>query len=190
VAHRQRESPQERCRAQGYPDALIACPDFVLSTLAVSVTELIEAAIAPVGLRMRHYRLVRMLWADGSQRQSAVGAALGIDRTSVVALIDELEDAGLVRRERDPDDRRSYCIVLTAKGRRVAEKAIARVSAAEASMFGPLSSAEKSALQNLATRLLGTPGPIADRHREEFLSLRDRSPASSRSATGTRGESR
>lgn len=180
MAHQRRESPQERCCAQGYPEALIACPDFVLSTLAVSVTELIEAAIAPLGLRMRHYRLIRMLWADGSQRQSAVGAALGIDRTSVVALIDELETAGLVRRERDPDDRRSYCIVLTAKGRRVADKAITKVSSAEATMFGPLSSAEKSALQNLATRLLAAPGPIAERHREEFLTLRDRAPAATR----------
>lgn len=186
MAQRRTESTEERCRAQGYPGALIACPDFVLSTLAVSVTQLVEAAIAPLGLRMRHYRLVRMLSADGPQRQSTVGAALGIDRTSAVGLIDELEAQGLARRERDAQDRRSYRVVLTAKGRRIATNAIARVSSAEAKMFGPLSPAEKRALQNLATRLLAAPGPIADRHHEEFLTLRERSTGSLESARATR----
>ena len=45
----------------GFPDSLIACPDFVLSTLALSVTELIEDVLAPLDLRLRHYRLLRLL---------------------------------------------------------------------------------------------------------------------------------
>jgi DNA-binding MarR family transcriptional regulator len=123
---------------------------------------------------MRQYRFLRMLHAADRQRQSAVGPALGIDRTSVVALVDELEAAGLVRRERDADDRRAYVLVLTAKGRRTAQRAIDRVSDAEATMFGPLTTSEKGDLQNLATRLLAERGPIADRHREETRSLFER----------------
>ncbi len=177
MAQRRTQAAQERCRAEGYPEALIACPDFVLSTLAVSVTHLVETAIEPLGLRMRHYRFLRMLLQGGPQRQSAVGAALGIDRTSVVALIDELEAGNLVRRERDPDDRRAYVVVLTAKGRRAAQRAVESVSVAEAAMFGPLTATEKGDLQILATRLLAERGPIADRHREEALSLRERGAA-------------
>ena len=170
----QEERVQAECTAEGYPGSLIACADFVLSTLALSVTHLLEKALAPLGLRMRDYRLLRMLLVDGRQRQSSIGAALGIDRTTVVALIDELERASAVRRERDPNDRRSYVVVLTGKGRRIAESAIRRVSAAEAEMFGPLSATEKRDLQALATRLLAERGPIADRHREEFLALMGR----------------
>ncbi|MDB5042656.1 MAG: transcriptional regulator, MarR family [Candidatus Eremiobacteraeota bacterium] len=187
MTQRRTQEVRDRCCAEGYPEALITCPDFVLSTLAVSVTHLVETAIEPLGLRMRHYRLLRMLLGSGPQRQSAVGAALGIDRTSVVALIDEIEAGGLVRRERDPEDRRAYVVVLTAKGRRAAQRAVESVSVAEAAMFGPLTVTEKNNLQNLATRLLAERGPIADRHREESLSLRERGSAPPRGRRRPRG---
>lgn len=173
------EESIESCIAEGYSGALIACPDFVLSTLALSVNQLVERAISPLGLSVRAYRLLRMLLVDGRQRQSAIGAALGIDRTTVVALVDELEAPGAVKRERDPHDRRSYDIVLTAKGKRLALNAIGRVSAAEATMFGPLSEQEKQDLQSLATRLLAERGPIADRAREEYAAPRSRRAATS-----------
>jgi DNA-binding MarR family transcriptional regulator len=175
MGHRQDEPTiEESCIAEGYSGALIACPDFVLSTLAMSINQLVEQAIEPLGLHVRTYRLLRMLLVDGRQRQSAIGAALGTDRTTVVGLIDELEAVGAVKRERDANDRRSYDVVLTARGKRLATTAIGRVSAAEATMFGPLSSGEKRDLQTLATRLLAERGPIADRARDEYLAPRRR----------------
>jgi DNA-binding MarR family transcriptional regulator len=171
---KRRPQLEERCAEVGYPGALIACPDFVLSTLAIAVTNLMDAALTPLGLRMRQYRMLRILHADGPQRQTTLGAALGLDRTTTVQLVDELEAAGFAKRERSSTDRRSYLIGITPKGRRTIAKAIERVTDAESAMFGPLSSPERGTLQELATRLLTAPGTIAQDHRREYEALLER----------------
>lgn len=158
-----------------YPGALIGCTDFTLTTLSYLVTGVIEEALRPLKLRIREYRLLRILLTDGPQRQNAIGAQLGIDRTTTVDLIDGLEAAGLARRERAVEDRRAYCIQLTAKGRRTVTKAIDELSKTERLMFGPLHAREREELQRLAVALLTEAGPIAEQHRREFQSLIARS---------------
>ena len=71
--------------------------------------------------------------------QQDAADALGIDRTTMVALIDGLEDKGLVRRSRHPDDRRKNVVELTANGRRTLGRARTAVAAAEKTFFAPLS---------------------------------------------------
>lgn len=138
----------------GYPKTLIACPDFVLSTLALSVTQTLDDALAPLGLRLRHYRLLRMLRYEGPQLQSEIGMCLGVDRTTVVSVIDHLEACGLAKRVRSTTDRRAYVIELSAKGRALAERATKLVNKTEEQMFAPLAAAERQSLRRLATRLL------------------------------------
>ena len=145
----------------GYPDTLIACPDFVLSTLAMTVSDLLEETVAPLGLRIRHYRALRLLNFEGPQFQGHLRSALGVDRTTVVALVDYLEGHGLAKRERSRADRRVYVVKLTPKGRKLAKRATDLVNAAEKQMYAPLDARERRTLQDLSLRLLGSPGPIA-----------------------------
>jgi DNA-binding MarR family transcriptional regulator len=147
-----------------YPAALLVCSDFVLGTLSMTVAELVEEALAPLDLRLRHYRLLRLLMYDGPQLQSAIGPALGVDRTTVVALVDYLERLKLAKRTRSEVDRRAYRIELTEKGKRTATKATTLVNKVEENMFAPLSAAEQTHLRALSTRLLSSPGIIADAH--------------------------
>ena len=158
-----------------YPGALLGCPDFTLTTLSYLISEVMESALQPFGLRMREYRLLRILSVDGPQRQNALGAQLAIDRTTAVALVDDLEARGLAKRERAKDDRRAYVIGLTAKGKRVVSKAIIEVSKTERKVFDPLHSREREELLRLVTALLTESGPIAEQHRREFQSLLKRS---------------
>ncbi|HEY0799038.1 MAG TPA: MarR family transcriptional regulator [Candidatus Baltobacteraceae bacterium] len=148
----------------GYPTTLIACSDFVLSTLAMTVTEVLEESLAPLDLRLRHYRLLRLISFEGPQAQGSLANALRVDRTTVVALIDHLEQKGLAKRDRSPTDRRAYVIRLTPKGERLSDKATTLVAAAEQRMFAPLDADERRTLRSLSTRLLGSPGPIARAH--------------------------
>jgi DNA-binding MarR family transcriptional regulator len=53
----------------------------------------------------------------GSLSQQAIGERLRIDRTTMVALIDDLERGGYVKRERNPHDRRAY-VITRGQGRR------------------------------------------------------------------------
>jgi DNA-binding MarR family transcriptional regulator len=147
-----------------YPDCLLVCPDFVLGTLSLTVTDLVEQTLAPLDLRLRHYQLLRLLHFDGPRLQSTIGPVLGVDRTTVVALVDQLEKMKLAKRERSLDDRRAYLISATAKGKRIAIKATELVGQVEATMFAPLSVEEQNVVRKLSARLLSEPGILADAH--------------------------
>ena len=65
----------------------------------------------------------------------------------MVALVDELEDKGLVRREVDPDDRRKRVVGLTAEGRRVVEAGTEATAEAERLLLEPLSARDAERLR-------------------------------------------
>ena len=92
--------------------------------------------------------------ANGSARnQAELAKQLGVDRTVMVYLIDDLEKAGLVERVPDPHDRRSKLITATAEGSaRLAELQQATV-ATEADLLGELSPAEQELLRTLLKRI-------------------------------------
>jgi MarR family transcriptional regulator for hemolysin len=72
--------------------------------------------------------LVRIARAPASMRQKDLAASLSLDGSSVVRLLDNLEAAGLIRRQKEANDRRAKAIVLTERGREVADQveAVAR----------------------------------------------------------------
>lgn len=146
-----------------YPGALIGCSDFLLSTLAMTMTDLLEESLVPLGLRLRHYRLLRLLYVEGPQAQGSLGRTMQVDRTTVVALVDFLERLHLAKRTRC-EDRRAYFVELTAKGKSIALDATERVNAVEAEIFAPLDIEERDTLRRLSTKLLVAPGPIAAVH--------------------------
>ena len=131
----------------------------MLTKLAVTVSEMLDEALEPLNLRLRHYRLLLLLEAEGERAQSSIGAALGIDRTSVVALVDHLERMGAVERLRSAD-RRAYSVDITVKGRKLARKALASVNAAENRIYAPLSPAERETLRKLSAQVLLTVDPV------------------------------
>jgi DNA-binding MarR family transcriptional regulator len=98
-----------------------------------------------------------------SAAQSAVGSQLalaqhlGIDRTVMTYLLDDLESAGLIARQPDPADRRARRVVATAKGVELLVTLDARLRAAEAHLLDPLGDAARrqfrAQVQLLATRL-------------------------------------
>lgn len=96
------------------------------------------------------------LLADGPVSQQELGEQLGIDRTTVVELIDDLEKQGVVERRRNPADRRSYALHLTAKGRTVQKRAARAFDAAVDEFFGPLSATERKTLADMLTRVILT----------------------------------
>src|SRR5580698_10255870 len=73
--------------------------------------------LAPLGLSPPHAGIFRVLSATPGLTQQALGAILGILPSRLVILVDELEKRGLVERRDTPEDRRSYALHVTAKGR-------------------------------------------------------------------------
>jgi DNA-binding MarR family transcriptional regulator len=164
IQARPADDAAERLSTAECPECLMVCPDFVLGTLSMAVGDLVERALEPLDLRLRHYRLLRLLFFEGARQQSSIGPVLGIDRTTVVAIVDHLEKLKLAKRVRSPEDRRAYLVSITEKGRRVSEKATQLVNAVEASMFSPLTGDEQDLVRKLSARLLLHPGIIAEAH--------------------------
>jgi DNA-binding MarR family transcriptional regulator len=119
-----------------------------------------EDALAPLGLRARHFNVMTMIGAGTPMSQQEVGTLLGIDKTLIVAVIDDLEKRDLVRRERNQEDRRRYTLELTAKGKRLLKDAYGQIDRAERELLSSLSASEIGVLRELTTRVLSPRWPV------------------------------
>jgi len=85
--------------------------------------------------------------------QATIALRLGIDRTVMTYLVDDLEKAGLVTRRPDPADRRARQVVLSAKGRKVLSASSARMGEVERDVLGGLSDDEADTFRALLARV-------------------------------------
>ncbi len=81
--------------------------------------------------------------------QSEVARRLGIERSGLVAIIDDLENRELAERTAVPGDRRSQALVATAAGNELHAATMARVHAHERTLLAPLNPAEQTQLLTL-----------------------------------------
>jgi DNA-binding MarR family transcriptional regulator len=100
--------------------------------------EFTAPALVPFGIDGRGLAVLTVLAGPAPRSQQEAAAQLGVDRTTMVALIDGLEGKGLVTRSPDPDDRRRNVVQLTERGKDVFEKATAASKEAEARFLAPL----------------------------------------------------
>ena len=110
--------------------------------------------LAPLGLTPAQERALRLIArAEEPPRMTEVADRLGIVPRSLTTVIDALEQAGLVRREIDPRNRRAILLLLTERGAAVRDDLRdARRSAAE-DLFAPLPAADRELLGALLARL-------------------------------------
>jgi DNA-binding MarR family transcriptional regulator len=115
----------------------------------------VRDALAGAGLTMRStYTLTHL--ADGPVNQQALIDLLGVDPSALVAVLNELEAAGLVSRQRDPSDRRRHIVSITAEGAG-ALRAVDRVlDGADDELFAALSPAERDQLTGLLQKVADT----------------------------------
>lgn len=106
----------------------------------------VNVTLHPFGLRMVTFSALLVVTDNPRLRQSDLAEALMIERPNLVLILDELERADLITRDRAPGDRRAYELRATLKGRRLCDKAHAAVAAHDARMTAGLSGQERQAL--------------------------------------------
>jgi DNA-binding MarR family transcriptional regulator len=119
--------------------------------------ELNTQALAPFGIDGRELAVLLVIadHAPGSQQQAA--QRLGIDRTSMVALLDALEAKGLVARHPHIEDRRRNVVELTTAGRDIAKKATRASERAEAALLASLTPQEGESLRKALQAIVAHP---------------------------------
>ncbi len=105
------------------------------------------AALAPLGISGRGYHVLRAA-ASGEHTQKALAEMVGIDKTTMVVTVDELEAAGLAARRPSPSDRRAHVIAVTKAGERKLAKAEAVKEQVQAEALETLPAAQRKALLN------------------------------------------
>ena len=124
----------------------------------VSHTRTAEA-LESLGLTTALFALLNVLGTHEGAIQQELGAAMGIDPSTMVSLIDQLEAAGLAKRRPRPTDRRAREVVITPKGRRVLEQARQLAMQVEDDVLHALSGAERRQVLALLRRALDSAPP-------------------------------
>jgi DNA-binding MarR family transcriptional regulator len=108
-----------------------------------------------LGMTFRQFWVLNVLVEhDGRWSQNELGKQLLVDANNLVLLLNELEDAGLIRRERDPDDRRRHIVVLTDPGRKAFERGQLAQEAVEDKVLAALDRSERETLRALLVKAL------------------------------------
>jgi MarR family transcriptional regulator for hemolysin len=110
--------------------------------------------LGSVGLTPALFGLLNVVGAREGAIQQELASAMGIDRSTMVTLIDQLESTGLAKRRPSATDRRAREIAITPKGRRVLQRSRRLVSETEDEVLAGLTAEQRSELVSLLRRAL------------------------------------
>ncbi|MEZ5931828.1 MAG: MarR family transcriptional regulator [Alphaproteobacteria bacterium] len=105
------------------------------------------------GLSPRAFSVLSLVVEAPGITQSDVARTLGIERSGLVAIVDELEKSGYLRRVPVPDDRRLQALQPTGEGRATFAKLLAGIRAHETRLFAMLTEAERDTLLDLLLKI-------------------------------------
>jgi MarR family transcriptional regulator, organic hydroperoxide resistance regulator len=96
---------------------------FALYAASRAVINAYRPLLDEAGITYPQYLVLLVLWERGPQPVKALGSALQLDSGTLSPLLKRLQAAGLVRRERQPDDERSVLVTLTDAGTDLEQRA-------------------------------------------------------------------
>ncbi|MCO1578052.1 MarR family transcriptional regulator [Crossiella sp. SN42] len=120
-----------------------------LAAMIVPLERALIAAELPIlrahGLSMWAYAVLTAVDEGPIRTQVALAQAIGADKTRIIGVLDELQQAGLIERRPDPADRRARLVSITEKGRKLRRTTQAAIQANEDRVLARLPAAERAA---------------------------------------------
>jgi DNA-binding MarR family transcriptional regulator len=133
---------------------------WALGALLRSYRDLLSPVLGDFPHGQRGYQTLCEVVRGEQPSQLALANRLGIDRTVMTYLIDDLVDAGLLERRANPADRRQRQIVATPRGRKAVATLCSRVADAEGSVLGALDAEEHEQFRRLLDKAADATGPV------------------------------
>ena len=96
---------------------------FAVYSTAHALNRAYKPLLERLGVTYPQYLVLLALWGEDGRGVGSLGEQLMLESSTLTPLLKRMEAAGLLRRERNPDDERQVIIRLTPKGRRLREKA-------------------------------------------------------------------
>jgi DNA-binding MarR family transcriptional regulator len=135
-------------------EALVRSTGFLISRLGWVAQKRFAERIAGVGLTPRGWGALNVLDKEGAVTQHTLCKCMGMDPSSMVATIDELEAKGLVERRRNPHDRRAHALHVTDEGRATLSEGRKLARRAQDELLAPLDREEREQLHALLLKLV------------------------------------
>ena len=144
----------------GLHAALVRNTGYLVSRMGLFAARRFGERLASLGLTTRMWGLLNVLDAEEAVTQQQLGRAVGMDPSSMVAVVDELEGKGMVERRRHPTDRRAHALYLTEAGRHTLTRGRALAREAQEELLAPLSPDERRQLHDLLLRMATAAGQV------------------------------
>jgi DNA-binding MarR family transcriptional regulator len=142
----------------GQPATVMASQlGYLLKHVQLRFSELTATALAPFGISGREAAVLRAVDNPHPLAQGQIARRMGIDRTTMVALIDDLQQRGLVQRRQDPHDRRKNVVELTGTGQDITRQATRIGEQVEQDFLSPLPPGEAAQFKETLRALLYRP---------------------------------
>lgn len=135
------------------PPSLLGLTTYLMSKTGKTARGRLAARLAERGLRLWHMAVLSALADFGPHVQRELASRLGIDRSDIVKIVDDLAVAGFVDRARDVDDRRRVTVTLAPAGREVLSELQAEALAVQKELLAPLNRREQDQLAALLRRV-------------------------------------
>src|SRR4051812_1330662 len=132
---------------------LIKSNGFLLARMGIGFKTKAIALFEQEGYEHYDYAVLAILAEGTPETQATIAGALNLDPSRLVAVLDSLEERGLVARQRDPQDRRRHVVSITADGKRDLARLRELTKKLENEYFAPLDEDDRRALSDLLQRL-------------------------------------
>src|ERR1700684_4467904 len=129
---------------------------YLMARLGEASRRRFHKALEPEGLHPRDFGVMTVVGSHPGMSQQQLHERTGIDPSSMVAVIAELEARGLAQRRPDPSDRRARAIFLTDEGERTLARIGKLAAGLQRELFGGLTPEELATLHGLLRKLAET----------------------------------
>jgi DNA-binding MarR family transcriptional regulator len=128
-------------------------PGLALAIAGQMAVKRVQEALRVHGLRSNQAGLLMVLADEGATSQRTLVQTLRVDPSVLVAMLNDLEKAGLAERRRDPTDRRRHIVEISPRGIQLVADVYASVESVETELFASLDTHEIDVLHKMLIRI-------------------------------------